>query len=92
MTMFDVVMLCYIRRVRLVIRGDELRAQAKRGAINDALRVGLVEHRHAIIAAYGDGTIPDDTLPDELIIPASTPNTIEAISACISEQRVKAAA
>lgn len=35
---------------------------------------------------------PDLTLPDVLIIPASTPNTVEDIESCIDAQRIRKAA
>jgi len=92
MTLDDVFNVCAARDVRLVITGDELRSQGRKGAVNDALRNGLAEHKAAIIEAYGDGIWPDATLPDEIVIPASVPNTIEAIRACIDAQRVKVSA
>jgi hypothetical protein len=89
MTMTDALLVVTRRGVRLVITGDELRAQGKRGAVNDALRQGLAEHKSSIIEALGDGIFPDDTLPDEIVIPVSVPNTIEAIRSCVDAQRMK---
>jgi hypothetical protein len=91
MTMTEALLVVTRRGVRLVITGDELRAQGKRGAVNDALRQGLAEHKREIIEALGDGIFPDDTLPDEIVIPVAVPNTIEAIRSCVDAQRVKAA-
>jgi len=91
MTMFDALLVITRRGVRLVISGDEMRAQGKKGAVNDALRQGLAEHKQAIIEALGDGVFPDETLPDEIVIPASVPNTARAIKSCIDAQRAKAA-
>jgi hypothetical protein len=88
MTMTEALLVVTRRGVRLVINGDELRAQGKKGAVSAALRQGLAEHKTAIIEALGNGTFPDDTLPDEIVIPASVPNTIEAIKACVDAQRV----
>ncbi len=92
MTMNDALMVVTRRGVRLVIDGDEVRAQGKKGAVSDALRQGLAEHKRAIIAALGDGTFPDDTLPDEIVIPVSVPNTVQAIKSCVDAQRVRRAA
>ncbi len=92
MTLNDVFNVCAARGIRLVITGDQLRAQGRKGAVNDALRNGLVEHKAAIIEEYGDGIWPDATLPDEIVIPVSVPNTVEAIRACIDAQRVKESA
>ncbi len=92
MTINDVFNVCRARGVQLVIAGNELRAQGRKGAVNDALRNGLAELKAAIIETYGDGIWPDATLPDEIVIPASVPNTIEAIRACIDAQRVKESA
>ncbi len=92
MTFNDVFKVCAARGVRLVITGGELRAQGRKGAVSDALRKGLAEHKAAIVEAYGDGIWPDENLPDEIVIPASVPNTVEAIRARIDAQRVKAAA
>ena len=89
MTMTEALLVVTRRGVRLVITGDELRAQGKRGAVSDALRQGLAEHKQAIIEGLGDGIFPDDTLPDEVVIPVSVPNTIEAIRSCVDAQRMK---
>lgn len=86
MTTQDVVLLCYVRGVRLVIAGDQLRAQGRKGAVNDALKQGLAEHKREIIEVYGDGVLPDETLPDEIVIPVHVPNTVEAIKSCIDAQ------
>jgi hypothetical protein len=91
MNMNEALMIVTRRGVRLVISGDELRAQGKRGAVNDALRQGLAEHKREIIDTLGDGIFPDDTLPDEIVIPVAVPNTIEAIRSCVDAQRVKVA-
>ncbi len=91
MTFSDVFNVCAARGVRLVITGDQLRAQGRKGAINDALRNGLAEHKAAIIEAYGDGIWPDETLPDEIVIPAHVPNEVQAIRVCIDSQRVREA-
>ncbi len=91
MTMFDALLVAERRGVHLIISGDVMRAQGRQGAINDALRQGLAEHKQAIIAALGDGVFPDETLPDQIVIPASVPNTARAIKSCIDAQRAKAA-
>ena len=91
MTMIEALLVATRRGVRLVITGDELRAQGRKGAVNDALRQGLAEHRQAIIDGLGDGIFPDETLPDEIVIPVSVPNTIEAIRSCVDAQRVRRA-
>ena len=90
MTMTEALLVVTRRGVRLVITGDELRAQGKKGAVSDALRQGLAEHKREIIDGLGDGIFPDDTLPDEIVIPVSVPNTIEAIRSCVDAQRMKA--
>jgi hypothetical protein len=92
LTLGDVFIVATARGVRLVITGDELRAQGRKGAVNDALRNGLVEHKRAIIEAYGDGIWPDETLPNEIVIPAHVPNETQAIRSCIDAQRVKESA
>ncbi len=89
MTMIEALLVVTRRGVRLVITGDELRAQGRKGAVSDALRQGLAEHRQAIIDGLGDGIFPDDTLPDEIVIPVSVQNTIEAIRSCVDAQRVR---
>jgi len=92
MTMIEALLVVTRRGVRLVITGDELRAQGRKGAVNDALRQGLAEHKQAIIEGLGDGIFPDDTLPDEVVIPVSVPNTTEAIRSCVDAQRMKGVA
>ncbi len=89
--MVEALLVVTRRGVRLVITGDELRAQGRKGAVKDFLRQGLAEHRQAIIEGLGDGIFPDVTLPDEIVIPVSVPNTIEAIRSCVDAQRKRAA-
>ncbi len=92
MTALDALTVCYRRGVRLVIHGDELRAQGKPGAVNEPLRDALAEHKATLIELLGDGITPDETLPDVINYPASLPDTIEAFRACLDAQRVKVAA
>ncbi len=92
MNVIDVLTVAARRGVQLCINGDDLRARGPKGSVSEALKEGLTEHKAAIIEALGDGLFPDETLPDEIIIPASDPNTIEAIRACIDAQRVKESA
>jgi protein-disulfide isomerase-like protein with CxxC motif len=58
MTLNDVFKVCAVRGVRLVITGGQLRAQGRKGAVNDALRHAITEHRQTIIDVYGDGVWP----------------------------------
>jgi hypothetical protein len=87
MTLDDVFKVCAARGVRIVISGDVLRARGPRGAVNDALKHGLAKHKQAIIGLLGDSELPDETLPDEIYVPAQIPNVVEAIRACINAQR-----
>jgi len=91
MTINDVFNVCRARGVRLAIQGGQLRAQGRPGAVNEPLKRGLAEHKQAIVDDLGDGLWQDENLPDELIIPAATPNTERAIMACIESQRLRAA-
>ena len=91
MTITDVLTVAHIRGVRLVVDGDELRAQGPFGSVSEALRRGLAEHKQAICAALGDGVHPDETLPDVVRVPAWCPNTETAIKSCIDAQRKAAA-
>jgi len=85
--MFDALNVAAARGVSLIINGDSLRTRGPKGSVSEALREGLTEHKAAIIEALGDGVFPDDTLPDEIVIPARVPNDIEAIRACIDAKR-----
>jgi hypothetical protein len=87
MTINDVFAVCCARGVRLCIQGGQLRAQGKPGAVSEPLKQGLATHKQQIIDLFGDGVWPDETLPDEIIIPASVPNTERAIKTCIDAQR-----
>ncbi len=87
MTFNDVFTVCRARGVRLVIQDGQLRAQGRPGSVNEPLQRGLSEHKQAIIDTFGDGIWPDETLPDFLVIPASTPNTERAIKSLIDRQR-----
>lgn len=91
MTALDVLKLCDARGVQLVIAGDELRARGPRGSVSAALRDGLTEHKTALIELLGEGVFPDPTMPETVRTPADTPNTVEAIRACLDAQRLKAA-
>jgi hypothetical protein len=92
MSFDDIFNVCRARGVRLVITGDVLRAQGRKGAVSDALKRGLAEHKQRIVEMFGDGTWLDETLPDEIFIPASVPNTLDTIRACIDGQRKRVAA
>jgi len=87
MTFDEVFNVCRARGVRLVIQGGQLRAQGKPGAVNEPLQRALAEHKQQIIESFGDGIWPDETLPDEIIIPAGTPNNERTIKAWIDAQR-----
>ncbi len=89
MNMTDVLTVAARRGVSLTINGDDLRARGPKGSVNDALKEGLTEHKAAILEALGDGVFPDETLPDEIVIPAHVPNDVEALCACIDAQRVE---
>lgn len=91
MTAFDVLKLCTLRGVQLVIRGDELRARVPKGAVSDALRGGLKEHKADLIGLLGDGVFPDPTLPESTRVPRDCPNTVDAIRVCLDAQRLIAA-
>jgi hypothetical protein len=60
MTLNDVFNVCRERGVHLVITGNELRAQGRKGAVNDALRNGLAKHKQAIIDGCVNGISPDE--------------------------------
>jgi hypothetical protein len=60
MTINDVFNVCRERGVHLVITGNELRAQGRKGAVHDALRNGLAKHKQAIIDAAADGISLDE--------------------------------
>lgn len=82
----------YRRNVKLVIVGNTLRARAPSGTLTPGLRQFIVEHKDVLIGALGEGEFPDETLPREIIIPVSLPNTVDAIRACIDEQRLRSVA
>jgi hypothetical protein len=84
----EVFNVCRARGVRLHIRDGQLRAQGRQGAVNDPLKQALLQHKERIVEMFGDGLWLDETLPDVLTIPVSVPNTVEAIRACIDEQRL----
>jgi hypothetical protein len=86
MRAIDVITVCYRRGVRLVITNGEIRARGAKGAVNEVLREGLIQHKQAIIENLGDGEFPDETLPDEIFIPANVPNDEESIAVCIEGQ------
>jgi hypothetical protein len=88
MTLLDCLTVCYQRGVRLVIEDGRLRAQGKPGAVNDALRDGLVTHKREIVAAFGNGVFPDSTLPDVIKIPGWCPNSETALKSCVDSQRL----
>jgi hypothetical protein len=92
MTINELFIVCYHRGVGLLVEGDQLRARGKFGAVNEALRRGLAEHKTTLIAMLGDGIHPDPLLPDRVVYSSSVPNTIEAFDACYEAQRARVAA
>jgi hypothetical protein len=92
MTIHDVFNVCRARGVRLCIQGAQLRAQGRPGAVSEPLQRALAEHKREIIESFGDGIWPDETLPNEIIIPAGTPNNERVIKLWIDAQRIKRAA
>ena len=92
MSALELLATLYSRNVRLNICGGEIRIHAPKGAVTPDLKEQLAAHKAAIMEALGEGTFLDETLPDEIIIPAQVPNTAEAIKACIDAQRVRRAA
>jgi hypothetical protein len=49
MTVTDVLTLCDVRGVQLIIDGHELRARGRKGAVSDALKQGIVQHKADLI-------------------------------------------
>lgn len=76
------------RGVTLEVMNSQLRWRAPRGVITEGDKQMLTENAVIIMAILN----PDLTLPDVLIIPPSTPNTVEAIGGCIDSQRLRRAA
>lgn len=76
------------RGVTLETVNSQLRWRAPRGVITEGDKQMLTENAAIIMSILN----PDITLPDVLLIPPSTPNTLEAIDHCIDEQRVRRAA
>lgn len=76
------------RGVTLEVRDDQLRWRAPQGFVTENDKQMLSENAAIIMAILN----PDLTLPDVLIIPSSTPNTVEAIDRCIDGQRLRRAA
>lgn len=77
------------RGVTLAAVDGRLRYRARRGVITQTEKQLLTDYAPAILSIL---PVPDLTLPDELVIPASVPNTVEAISECIDSQRIRRAA
>ena len=78
--------------VTLAVEGGRLRVRAPRGVITEDMRQRLAEHKPEIVEALGEGSFPDPTLPDELLVPSGVKNTNEAVRACINSQRRRPAA
>ncbi len=97
MTLSDVFNVCRVRGVRLVIQDGQLRAQGKPGAVTEPLKEGLARHKARIVELLGEGvwfdaSVVDETLPNEIIIPAGTPNNERVIKLWIDAQRIGRAA
>lgn len=73
------------RGVTLQIQGGKLRC---RGEVTAGERKMLAEYAPIVQAILS----PDETLPDDLFIPADCPMTTASIKACIDSQRVRKAA
>jgi hypothetical protein len=91
MTLPNLLAELYRLGVKIVINGEELKLRAPRGVVTDELRQAVAAHKQVIVEGFGEGTYPDETLPDVIKIPAWCPNTVTAIKSCIDSQRLKAA-
>ncbi len=49
MTVTDVLTLCDARGVQLIIDGHELRVRGRKGAVSDALKQGIIQHKADLI-------------------------------------------
>jgi hypothetical protein len=49
MTVTDVLTVCDARGVQLIIDGHELRARGRKGAVSDALKQGIIQHKADLI-------------------------------------------
>jgi hypothetical protein len=49
MTVTDVLAVCDARGVQLIIDGHELRARGRKGAVSDALKQGIIQHKADLI-------------------------------------------
>jgi hypothetical protein len=76
------------RGVTFEVMNSQLRWRAPHGIITEGDKQMLSENAAIIISIVN----PDLTLPDVLIIPSSTPNTVEALGRCIDGQRLRRAA
>lgn len=69
MTVIDVLTVCGARGVQLIIDGHELRARGRKGAVSDALKQGIIQHKADLIelvyereeaaAIAGEGRLSD---------------------------------
>jgi predicted metal-dependent hydrolase len=67
MTLVEVLAAVTCRGVRLVIAGGEMRARAPKGAVDEALRQGLAEHKQTIIETFGERPRPSSAPAPQLI-------------------------
>jgi hypothetical protein len=49
MTPTEVLTVCEQRGVQLIIDGNELRVRGRKGAVSDALKQGIIEHKAALV-------------------------------------------
>ena len=79
------VMALWSRGVKLAVREGKIQCRAPRGVV-------LTEFEKQMLVAYApfiEAMLnPDESLPDELRIPASVPNNVIDIQSCIDAQRV----
>lgn len=73
----------YRRGVVLQLASGDLCCYAPRGIVTAELRDEIKAQKPALVALL----TPDETLPDEIHIPASIPDDEAAIRACIDAQR-----
>lgn len=71
------------RGVVLELSAGRLRYRAPQGALTTELREAMKAHKDALLSLL----TPDETLPDEIYIPASIPNDLESIATRIDLQR-----
>jgi hypothetical protein len=83
----EVLAYVYLKNAYFTIEDGKLYFEGAKSVLTPQLREAIAAHREELIRLVQALEENGQSLPDEIKIPASTPNTTEALERCINSQR-----